>query len=227
MNHDVDGLTRIQASVLDALRKRADVGKPPPTYRELCAEFGWRSTGTARDHLRALVRKGFIKTTGTHRNIRLRDDRPPIAFVPLLGRVVAGIPVISEEDAEGHVAVPAAWAGRDALFALRVSGDSMRDAGILEGDHVIVRKTSTGNDGDIVVATFEGETTLKRLRLRRNRVSLVAENPVYPPIEVRSEDPVIQGVVVGLMRSYRVSASRARRAGHGLAGGVVSGSESA
>jgi repressor LexA len=221
VDHDVDGLTRIQATVLDTLRKRADVGKPPPTYRELCAEFGWRSTATARDHLRALVRKGFIKTTGRHRNIRLRDERPPIAFVPLLGRVVAGIPVISEEDAEGHVAVPATWAGRDALFALRVSGDSMRDAGILEGDHVIVRKTSTGNDGDIVVATFEGETTLKRLRLRRNRVSLVAENPVYPPIEVRSEDPVIQGVVVGLMRSYREIAARPRSASRRLADPLI------
>jgi repressor LexA len=223
----VDGLTRIQASILEALRRRADGGKPPPTYRELCAEFGWRSTGTVRDHLRALVRKGFVRTTGKHRNIRLREGRPPIAIVPLLGRVVAGIPVISDESAEGHVAVPAAWAGRDPLFALLVAGDSMRDAGILEGDHVVVRKAYAANDGDIVVATLEGETTVKRLRIRKNRVALVAENPMYPAIEVRAEDAVVQGVVVGLMRSYRESATRARSVGHRLAGGILPGGEPA
>ena len=213
--------------MLKALRRRADEGKPPPTYRELCAEFGWRSTGTVRDHLRALVRKGFVQTTGSHRNIRLREERPPIAFVPLLGRVVAGIPVISDESAEGFLAVPAEWTGRDALFALRVAGDSMRDAGILEGDQVVVRRAYSANDGDIVVATLEGETTVKRLRLRGNRAALVAENPKYPPIEVGDADAVVQGVVVGLMRSYRESATRARRAGHRLAGGAVSGSDSA
>ena len=211
--------------MLDALRRRVDAGKPPPTYRELRAEFGWRSTGTVRDHLQALVRKGFVRTTGKHRNIQLCEERPPITVVPLVGRVVAGIPVISDESTEGHVAVPAAWAGRDTLFALRVVGDSMRDAGILEGDHVVVRKAYAPNDGDIVVATLEGETTVKRLRLRKNRVTLVAENPMYPPIEVGTEDAVVQGVVVGLMRSYRESASRARRAGHRIADGAVSGSE--
>ena len=223
----MDRLTPIQATVLDALRQRAARGESPPTYRELCAEFGWRSTGTVRDHLRALVRKGFVETTGRHRNIRLREERPPVAFVPFLGRVVAGIPVISDENAEGRVCVPAAWVGRDPVFALRAAGDSMRDAGILEGDHLVVRKGSAANDGDIVVATLEGETTVKRLRLGKKRVTLVAENPMYPPIEVHAEDAVVQGVVVGLMRSYRESATRARGGGRRLAGRVFSGSGSA
>ena len=224
----VDALTPIQGKVLDALRQRAERGEPPPTYRELCAEFGWRSTGTVRDHLQALARKGFIETTGKHRNLRLRNELPPIAFVPLLGRVVAGVPVISDENVEGRIPVPAAWAGRGRLFALRVAGDSMRDVGILEGDQIVVRQGSAANDGDIVVATLDGETTVKCLRLWQNQATLVAENPMYPPIEVRVEDAVVQGVVIGLMRLYRETASSgARRGDHRLAGEIVSGDKSA
>jgi repressor LexA len=219
----MDALTPIQRQLLSALRRRAGGGELPPTYRELCEEFGWRSTGTVRDHLRALARKGFLELTGKHRNLRLQEEQPKVTLVPLLGRVVAGMPVISDENVEESVAVPAAWAGRGPLFALRVAGDSMGDAGILEGDQVIVRQDSAANDGDIVVATIEGETTIKRLRLTKNHATLVAENPMYRPIEVRVEDVVVQGVVVGLMRLYRggsavIAASVDRR----LAGQILS-----
>lgn len=223
----MNALTQIQGHLLNALRRRLERGEPPPTYRELCAEFGWRSTGTVRDHLRALARKGFVETTGGHRQRRLRAERPPVAFVPLVGRVVAGAPVASDENVERRVPIPAAWAERGLLFALRVAGDSMKDVGILEGDQIVVRQGSVANDRDIVVATVDGETTVKRLRLRKKRVTLAAENPMYPPIEVRAEDAVIQGVVVGLMRSYRESGASARGREHRLVGKIASEDKSA
>jgi repressor LexA len=188
-----------------------DQGEPAPTYRELCAEFGWASTGTIRDHLRALVRKGHVELTGKHRQIRLRNERAAIARVPLVGRVVAGVPVISDENIEQRIPVPAAWATRGTFFALRVAGDSMRGAGILQGDQVVVRQQSVAADRDIVVATIEGETTIKRLRLRGRRVMLVPENPRYRSIEVRAEEAIIQGVVVGLMRECSRAVVRSTR----------------
>jgi repressor LexA len=195
-------LTAIQARVLAALRRRVDRGEPVPTYRELCAEFGWGSTGTARDHVRALERKGYVELAGGHRHLRLREEHTPVARVPLVGRVVAGVPVTAEENVEQRIPVPAEWTVRGTHFALRVVGDSMRDAGILDGDQVVVRQQSTANDGDIVVATIEGETTIKRLRVRGQRRTLVPENPRFRPIDIRSESAVVQGVVVGLLRAY-------------------------
>jgi SOS regulatory protein LexA len=132
----------------------------------------------------------------------LLEERPAVARIPLLGRVVAGVPVTSEENVERRIPVPAEWTRHGTYFALRVAGDSMRDAGILAGDQVIIRKQSTASDGDLVVATLEGETTLKRLQLRGSRATLVAENPHYRKIDVRTESAIIQGVVVGLMRKY-------------------------
>jgi repressor LexA len=202
-------LTRVQAQVLESLRKHAERGDPTPTYRELCRQFGWKSTGTIRDHLRALANKGFVTLTKRHRNIRLCEDRPAAVFVPVLGRVVAGIPVLSEQTVERHVPIPSEWISGQKLFALKVAGDSMRDAGILEGDHVILRQAVNPNNGDIVVATIEGETTVKRFRFRNRRPTLFAENPAYKPIEL-GRNSIVQGIVVGLFRSYRDRADSSR-----------------
>ncbi len=217
----MESLTQVQADVLAAIRGRLDRGEPPPTYRDLCAEFGWGSTGTVRDHLRALARKGYLELSGgrAHRQIRLLDESPAASRVPLVGRVVAGVPLAAEENVESRIPVPEEWIGRGRHFALRVNGDSMMNAGILDGDCVVVRQQATAEDGDIVVATLDGETTLKRLRRSGRRVSLAAENPRYRPIEVQSENAVVQGVVVGLMRGYlgrgrRGPAGTPRRKGH-------------
>jgi repressor LexA len=131
--------------------------------------------------------------------IRL-NDVAPVARVPLLGRVVAGSPVSTEEVADWRVPVPAEWIGRSSGFALRVCGDSMVGAGIQDGDVVVVRQQGTAKDGDVVAATIGAETTLKRFRRRKGRVVLAAANPAYPDIEVGSEDLVIHGVAVGLLR---------------------------
>lgn len=197
-------LTRTQAKVLEFIRRILDRGEPSPTHRELCKHFGWSSTGSARDVLRAIERKGHLTRFGPrrHRHMQLRDRGAPAARVPIVGRVVAGLPVASEEFVEGHLAVPEELAATGACFALRVAGDSMKDAGICEGDLVVVRQQGVADDGDIVAATVHRETTLKRLRLRGRRASLVAENRRYRPIDVDADSLVVHGVVVGLFRSY-------------------------
>lgn len=198
---DHEPLTPAQAELLATIRDRASRGEPAPSYRDLCAEFGWASTGTARDHLRALARKGYITLGGGRaRQVRLVDAPAAVARVRMLGRVVAGRPEAAAELDEGEIAVPAAWLTRGRHFALAVDGDSMRDAAILDGDTVVVREQITAKDGEIVVATVEGETTVKRLKIGIDGIRLVAENSRYVPIDVHGE-VTIHGVVVAVMRS--------------------------
>ena len=190
--------------MLEAVRRRKDCGTPPPTYRELLAEFGWTSTGTVRDHLRALARKGYLELSeGRSRDLRLLEERAPSAQVPLLGRIAAGTPLPTEGERERMIPVPSEWVRNGKCFAVCVSGDSMKDAGILDGDQVVVRAQPVATDGDIVVATLNGETTLKRLKWRGSRWYLMPENKRYRPIPFRGESAIVQGVMVGLLRSER------------------------
>jgi repressor LexA len=195
-------LTVIQQRLLNLLQRRMESGEPPPTYREICSEFGWASTGTARDHLKALARKGYLQLSqGRARAVCLNEPRPAAAQVPLIGRIVAGIPVQTEECGEGFIPVPSAWVRQGSCFAVRVWGDSMKDAGILDGDQVVAKAQAVASEGDIVVATFNGETTLKRLTRRGSRWFLTPENKRYRPIPIQGDSAVIQGVMVGLLRS--------------------------
>jgi repressor LexA len=199
-----DQPTVAQARVLAVIQNRVEQGEPAPTYRDLCEEFGWSSTGTVRDHLRALARKGYVQLSGPrHRQIRLRGEPLAVSHVPIVGRVVAGLPVLAEENVEGRLPVPVEWTTRGTYFALRVNGDSMKNAGILEGDYVVVRQQATAEDREVVVVVLEGSTTLKRLQHIGKRLLLAADNPRYRPIQVQTETAVIQGVVVGLLRAYR------------------------
>ena len=199
----MDPLTAIQTRILDTLRHRADAGEPPLSYRDLCSEFGWSSTGTARDHLRALERKGYLSRPGCRGGrVRIRSRVPATARAPIVGWVRAGRPVSTEEHYRGSLPFPAEWSHSANCFALRVAGDSMSDVGIIEGDHVIIRQQAIAQNGDIVVATLDGETTLKRWVKKGQRVYLVAENPRYQPIEVTTDSAAIHGVVVGLLRAY-------------------------
>lgn len=212
----MDELTIVQAEILSAVRQRVGRGEPPPSYRELCAEFGWRSTGTARDHLKALERKGYVQLPG-HRGgrVTLRKGTVATGVAPIIGRIVAGVPVGAEEEEEGYIAYPVEWSGGASCFVLQVYGDSMVNAGILEGDHVVVRPQRTARSGEIVAATVDGETTLKRLVKDGSRGLLVSESPHYEPISLNAESAMIHGVVVGLLRAYHTprSAARATQAG--------------
>lgn len=198
-------LTTIQKRLLALLQEKVDRGEPLPTYREICSKFGWASTGTARDHLRALAQKGHLHLSGGRaRAATLNTGRAVSVTVPIVGSVAAGLPVEVQDVGGDLLPVPSEWVGTNHCFAIRVSGDSMRDAGILDGDYVVAKTGSGPADGDIVVATVNGETTLKRLRRLTSKWLLVPENSRYKPIAVSSESAVIQGVMVGLLRSQTV-----------------------
>lgn len=193
-----------QARVLDAIRRRVTDGEPAPTYRELCKDVGCSSTATVRDHLKELARKGYLRLPQQRsRRLLLADKVVPAARVRLVGRVAAGAPVIAEQESGPTLSVPAEWLAHGEHFALRVSGDSMMDAGILDGDYVVALMRADADDGDIVVATLDGESTLKRFRRFGSRVLLVPENRAHHPIEVATETAAIQGVVVALLRLCR------------------------
>ncbi|HPO34343.1 MAG TPA: transcriptional repressor LexA [Deltaproteobacteria bacterium] len=197
-------LTLLQRRILAAIRRRSERGEAPPTYRDLCAEFGWSSTGTARDHLQALARKGYVELgEGRARRIRLTDQVLALATtVQVVGVVAAGSPVGAEEVDLGMVPAPSDWGRSSKLFALRVSGQSMRDSGILDGDVVVVRRQTSAGNNDIVVASLEGGTTLKRLRVEEGRAVLVPDNPAFSAIPVGEDGVAVHGVVVGLLRRF-------------------------
>ena len=155
------------------------LGGRPPTVREVQERFGFRAVQTAREHLERLVEEGRLRKEAGARGYRL-PERLAAVPVPVLGRVPAGGLSFAVEDLEGYV--PVEHAGDDELFGLRVRGDSMRDAGILDGDLVIVRRQETARSGEIVVALVDDEATVKVLKRTRRRVELHPRNPAYRPL---------------------------------------------
>ncbi len=188
--------------ILDSIRKSGS----PPTVREICAKFGYRSTGTARDHLGALEIKGYLrKLPGKSRGLvpsnwskLLRAEF--LLPIPILGRVPAGGPLLAEENIEGSLDLSEEFAGQK-TFALKVHGDSMIEAGICEDDLVIVRSQEHAEPDEIVVALVDGEATVKRLERRNGKLWLQPANPRYEPIPVTGDTRVI-GKVIGVIRSY-------------------------
>jgi len=201
-----EDLTGRQAKILeylvDTLRKRGY----PPSVREIGSAVGLSSSSTVHAHLAQLEAKGFIKRNPTRsRAIELVDkalySRPSkeTLNVPLVGRVTAGTPVLASENIEDYFPIPTEFVGAGEFFMLRVRGDSMIQAGILDGDHVIVRKQDTAENGDIVVALVNGdEATVKRLYREKDHVRLQPENPHMDPIV--AVDVRVLGKVVGLVR---------------------------
>ncbi len=151
--------------------------------REVQEAFGFKAVQSAREHLEKLVNEGLLgKTPGKSRGYHLPEhEERPVTMVPLLGRVQAGALTTAAEDLEGYVSVQSR-PRREDLFALRVRGDSMKHAAMLEGDIVIVRRTEIAEHGDIVVALVEEEATVKRLFHRGGRIELHPENPAFSPI---------------------------------------------
>lgn len=182
------------------VRERLLNGRPP-TIREVQEFFGFRSPMTAREHLEGLIDEGRLqKEPGRARGYKLpgRGERPP-RMIPLLGRVPAGPLDAAVEDLEGYLPIDGR---RDAgeFFGLRVKGDSMVDAGILAGDLVVVRRQDRASSGEIVVALVGDEATVKRLRLRGNRIELHPENPRYAPIVPDPDEVRLLGKVVEIRR---------------------------
>ena len=193
-------LTARQAEVLDLVRSHVNETGYPPTRAEIARVLGFKSPNAAEEHLKALARKGALEVVpGTSRGIRLPADEG----LPVVGRVAAGSPLLAQEHIEEMCRIPPDLFRPAADFLLRVEGDSMVDAGILDGDLLAVRKTPDATNGAIVVARIDDDVTVKRYRRKsRSKVLLEAENQDYEPIEVdlKSQELVIEGLSVGVIR---------------------------
>lgn len=196
-------MTRKQQEVYEFVLARIEVQGFPPTVREIGESFSISVKG-AYDHLKAIERKGFIKCSSSKsRAIEIMDRLPPagerMLRVPLMGTSRAGLPLLAEQNIEEEFYLPRAFLGESSdVFALRVRGDSMTGAGIMNGDLVLVRMQTHAGDGDIVVALIDSETTIKRFFRRASGVVLKPENPAYKEISLSTVD--ILGKVVWVFR---------------------------
>jgi repressor LexA len=198
-------LTDRQKAIYDFLLRIIRQKGFAPSIHEIGKQFKIASTNGVSDHLKALEKKGYIRRVGK-RAIEVVNQlsRSAIAAtreVPLVGRVPAGKPFLSEENIEGTITIPDDI-GSGERFALQVKGDSMIGAGIMDGDRVIVKQQSTAENGEIVCALIEGEATLKRFFKKDGVVTLKAENEKYPPIVVSKGEFRIVGRIVGLLRKF-------------------------
>lgn len=197
----MEKLTSRQRQVLDIIRQHIDETGYPPTRADIARELGFKSANAAEEHLKALARKGAIEMIpGASRGIRL----PASAGIPVVGRVAAGNPVLAQEQIEDYCDLPPTFFKPRADYFLTVTGDSMIDIGIFDGDLLAVHSTPLANNGDIVVARIEDEVTVKRLHKTKSRhvVELLPENPDYEPIvvDLREQAFAIEGLSVGVLR---------------------------
>jgi repressor LexA len=204
-------LTKRQQEIFDFIRKYSARYGYPPTVRDIGKAVGLASSSTVHAHLANLEKIGLLRRDPSKpRAIELLDRAVGSAVgsvrgivrgdgLPLVGAVAAGQPVLAEENIEEYISVPAVAGGGDGAYLLRVRGDSMKDAGILEGDLVVVRSQDTAQDGDIVVALLGEEATVKRFFREADHVRLQPENDQMEPI--RTREVKILGRVVGLLRS--------------------------
>ena len=195
-------LTDRQIEILELIRRRLADSGHPPTRAEIAQELGFRSPNAAEEHLKALARKGVIELVpGASRGIRLVNEG-----LPVVGRVAAGNPILAEEQIEAHYQVDPRLFQPRADYLLRVRGQSMRDAGILNGDLLAVHRAPQAANGQIVVARLDNEVTVKRFQRRGQLVQLLPENPEFEPIEVdlRRAPLVIEGIGVGVIRQNKL-----------------------
>lgn len=194
-------LTPRQQQVLNLIRQYIEETGYPPTRADIARELGFRSPNAAEEHLRALARKGVIEmVAGASRGIRLNES----SGLPVVGRVAAGSPILAQEHIEDYCDVPPSLFHPRADYFLRVHGDSMIEAGILDGDLLAVHRTIDVHNGQIVVARIDDEVTVKRLQRGRSKyqLQLLPENSDYQPIQVdlRAQDFAIEGLSVGVLR---------------------------
>ena len=205
-------LSTRQRQVLDYIRTTVEARGYPPSVREIGEALGLSSPSTVHSHLSSLVAAGLIrKDPSKPRAIEVLDhSAPPVAAgddrvceVPLVGRIAAGSPILAAEDIEDVFPLPADLVGSGPVFMLTVKGDSMIEAGILDGDYVVVRRQPDAINGEIVAALVNGEeATVKRFERRNGVVRLISENPAYQPMEF-SDGVEIIGKVVSVFRKVR------------------------
>jgi repressor LexA len=220
MNQPLPKLTARQEEILQLVQDSIAENGAPPTRSEIAQRLGFASANAAEEHLKALAKKGYLELSpGTSRGIKIRESLRQTAkqlnlpsqmiaqlTLPLIGRVAAGSPILAMEHVEKQVPVDPSLFSQGADYLLKVRGLSMRDAGILDGDYLAVKKDSEARNGDIVVARIDDEVTVKRwLKTRTSngiQIQLIAENPDFDPIIIENDgrDFSIEGLAVGLIR---------------------------
>ncbi len=204
-NVDITGLTARQRRIVEFIERTVRERGYPPTVREIGEAVGLTSSSSVHAQLANLERRGLLHKDPTKpRAMSLEAPRVEGVAVPLLGRIAAGAPILAEQHIEDYLTVPMGFVDGGDHFALRVVGDSMTGAGILDGDVVVVRGQDDADDGDVVAALLPGpaedEATVKRLRRARGTVTLVPENPALEPFEMDPRGRIIGKVVAVLRR---------------------------
>lgn len=200
-------ISKKQQEILDYIKNEILNRGFPPAVREICEAVNLKSTSSVHSHLEALEKNGYIRRDATKpRAIEIIDDnfnlvRREVVNVPLIGTVAAGQPLLAVENIENYFPVPAEFMPNEQSFMLKVKGDSMVNAGIFDGDQVLVKEQSTASDGDIVVALVDDSATVKTFYKEKGYYRLQPENDTMDPIIVR-EDLKILGKVFGVFRFY-------------------------
>ena len=191
-----------QQKILDFIKSEIDLKGYPPSVREICAAVGLKSTSTVHAHLNHLEQQGLIRRDSTKpRALEVLDGSHQRGrSVPLVGRVTAGQPILAIENIEDYIVLPQNMLGSDDIYCLRVQGESMIEAGILDGDIVVLRQQDTAENGEIVVAMVDDEATLKRIFYEEDRVRLQPENAAMEPIY--ADYVTVLGKLIALFRQF-------------------------
>lgn len=203
-----EDLSRKQLDILSYIKTEINKKGYPPSVREICDAVDLKSTSTVHGHLERLEKKGFIRRDPTKpRAIEVLDNSSDVAIkkemveIPVIGKVAAGVPILAQENIEDTFPVPVEYIGNSTAFMLIVKGDSMINAGIFDGDFVIVRQQSIAKNGDIVVAMINDEATVKTYYKEKDFFRLQPENPYLAPIITK--ELTILGKVIGVFRSIK------------------------
>jgi repressor LexA len=200
------GLTRRQKEILTFIQRYSEAHGYPPSVREIGQALGLTSSSTVHSHLTALERKGYLRRDPSKPRALeiLRDEREvpskKVIPLPVIGTVTAGLPILAEQNIEDYFPLPQEFVRSDDCFILKVRGDSMIDAGIFDGDLLVVRRQPTANNRDIVVARVDDEATVKRFFKEDGRIRLQPENPRMEPTYVRGDRVAIEGVALAVIR---------------------------
>ena len=201
-------ISKKQQEILEYIKSEILNRGFPPAVREICEAVNLKSTSSVHAHLEALEKNGYIRRDATKpRAIEIIDDnfnlvRREVVNVPLVGTVAAGQPILAVENVEGYFPIPSEFMPNEQSFMLKVKGESMVNAGIFDGDQVLVRKQSTAEDGDIVVALIEDGATVKTFHKEKGYYRLQPENDAMDPIIVQGELQIL-GKVFGVFRLYQ------------------------
>ncbi|MFA5786309.1 MAG: transcriptional repressor LexA [Actinomycetota bacterium] len=203
----VEQLTARQRRILEVIREAVESRGYPPSVREIGEAVGLTSPSSVHAQLQSLERKGYIRRDPTKPRaieVHLSPNAVPVAprvlpaYVPLVGRIAAGSPILAEEHLESVMPLPREIVGEGTLFMLKVHGDSMIEAGVFDGDFVVVREQATAESGEMVAAMIEDEATIKFLKRKDGHILLTPANPAYEPIP--GDEASVLGKVVGLLR---------------------------